>query len=336
MKSKARKHKFARLDDFGAVKKGAYDPDSFSLEMYVPYCPSCGENSQVILKGKANHVLKDKSQRYLCKRCNYKFNLDPTHHSRFPEWVVERVLDLAAKGRRPKEVVEEVTRESKLRREKNITMSVQTVTNLISKYTKILLGFERSVQRKKASSIWYIDDTYEIFPKTSPRGKKKFIWITNVLEYETRYWPAAHVFLRRTKKASKEALELAVRRAKHQPCEVRCDGFQGHIGAIREVLPVACVETKTKEEAYGWINPIESLNALMRRMGIKKRGRFRSPVVLQNNVDLLRTYYNFLRPHKGLNGEIPARRAGIFYPHVSGWMELIRFAFFRIGRTKAQ
>ncbi|KXB02609.1 hypothetical protein AKJ45_03410, partial [candidate division MSBL1 archaeon SCGC-AAA261F19] len=200
------------------------DPNVLPMNLYQIKCPQCGSKN-VIRKGKAQRKWKDDVQRYKCE-CGYRFIIDPTFQSPYPLWVVDRILDSGRKGLRPPDIADEVIRESKLRGQ-SISITAQTVGNIVKKYVKLLLRFEGLVLRETTSCEWQIDDTYEIVPENA-RGKK-FSWIVNVLEVDTSYFLAAHVSDTRTIKASEEALELAAKRAKYFPLEVKCDGFKSHI-----------------------------------------------------------------------------------------------------------
>lgn len=348
---KSLKFKPMRLADFDTCKIGAHKrgSDSLSLDLYLPWCPYCG-SSEVISKGWRRRKRKgDRVRRFLCKSCKRRFIIDPTHGSHFPLWVWDRVLDLLIKGVRPKGILGEIKRESKLRNQ-SVTLSAQTIFNLVKRSVQILLEFELSVRRGITSLEWQIDDTYEIFPvdniedkqqtffnelKSKKKKWRKFIWVTNLLEVDTRYWLVGYVSSSRRKEVSAKSCKLALKRGKHEPCEIKCDGLQSHIWGIKKSLPHAIVRSKKKGEDFGWINYIESLHSFMRRL-IQKRGRFRSLENLQDFVDLVRFHYNFLRLHAALNGETPARMAGISYPRVTSWRDLICFAYSYIRAQRAR
>ena len=316
--------KLAQITDFVTANhkddvKAKADLNVLPLDMYITRCPRCG-STRVIKKGYETRKRKrDSIQRWRCKECGPRFIDDPTAGSHFPIWVADRVLDLAAKGHKPKEIVEEVKRESRLL-DQSVTMSVQSVPNLVKRYVKMLLLFEQLTPRKEALSEWQIDDSPQGFS-----GKKDFLWITNVLEVKNRYWLSAHVSFNRRIEESENAFKLALKRAKYLPQRVKCDGWKPHIQGAGKCLRHVPILSKTKKQDYGWINLIERLHRTMRGLAIKKRRRFRSLGALQNLVDLVRIYYNFLRPHQTLDGCTPAMSAGIVYPH-DGWSNLIRYA----------
>lgn len=343
------KFKFALITDFVTAdhKDDVHEKTDLNvlpLDVYIPRCPSCGSTS-AIKKGYRTRVRKgDSIQRWGCKECGYRFIDDPTAGSHFPIWAVDRVLDLAARGRKSKEIVEEVKRESSLLGQR-VTMSVQSIPNLIKRYVEMLLLFEQFVPRKETPSEWQIDDSPQRFsekkslieqmPKVDPQvcqtaagefeKRRRFFWITNVFQVENRYWLSALASINRGQRESENALKLALKRAKCAPGSIRCDGSKSHIRGIKKCLQHVPILSKTKKQDYAWINMIERLHRTMRGLAIKKRRPFRSLETLQYLVELVRVYYNFLRPHEALSGDTPAKRAGIAYPH-GGWSDLIRYA----------
>jgi len=219
-----------------------------------------------------------------------------------------------------------------------VLISTHTVRNLLKKCIKSPLEFELLTKREEATRLWVIDDAFERFPTKNIathrlRGKRTVGWITNILELGTNYWLVAHVSLGRDKAVTSEAFRLAVKRAKGTPLNVKCDGLRSHLQGIEESYPRVIINPKKKKHDYGWINEIESLHSTMRLAGISRRG-FRTPENLQARLDLLRCNYNFLRPHSSLEGETPARVAGILYPQTLSWSEFIRFTHWYVNSQK--
>lgn len=330
---------FPKLTDFTdkTCDVGERRPDfnQLPLELYrPPMCPRC-RSMKIIGKGYRKNKQKGRVKLFRCNSCGYRFGDDPTVRSHFPLWVVSQVLELTVEDLRLKQRIKQIKREAELRNQA-IKISVSSLPNIVKKYVKLLLEFENIVKPKIVSSEWIIDDTYEIFPreitganwippiKSKRKMYKRFVWITNVIDVDTKYWFAGYVSSQRDADASENAIRLAMKRAKCLPQIFRCDGLKAHIDGIKKCFNNAIINSKTKKEDFTHINLLESLHSFMRRMNIKKRGKFRSLERLQYEVDLLRICWNFL-PHDDLGESTPAIKAGI-YPKVACWDELIRFA----------
>jgi predicted DNA-binding protein YlxM (UPF0122 family) len=240
--------------------------------------------------------------------------------------VIETILALTVKGLSPSDVANEIQRLSH-------RISRQTVVNIVKRFVDDFLRFELKLKHKLESREWQIDDAVQVLPKIEKAGsnvsESRVVWITNVLAVDTRYWLSVHASSDRSTEASYEAIKMAYNRAKHAPVVFKCDGYEGHVAAIRKAFHFVMIDSKSKAENFGHINIIENLHGFMRRRGIKKRGRFRSIENLQYFLELLRVYYNFLHYHSALN-TTPAAKAGMV-PRFTSWGKLIRYIYRHLG-----
>lgn len=317
--------------------KGASLPDSIA-ERAV--CPDCGTMNEVIKRGYRNTKYRGQVQRYQCKICRKRFVHSPYTRMRWPDWVVDAVLDLKVNGLRDSQIAKAVANEAK-RHNEEIRLSPKSIINIVRRAVRVILEFERYAPRKEKAATWLIDDTPQPWSKNRPpcgntadtdtdsADEYLFFWITNVLEEENRYWLSGVSSDNRSYVNSETATRLALLRAKYGPQLVKCDGYKGHNKGVRQVLKHVEIIAKSKKEDYGWINYVERLHQTIRSLAIKKRRHFRALENLGLLVELVRIYYNFMRPHESLNGIPPAKRAGVEYPYHEGltWSELIRFAF---------
>lgn len=314
-----------RLTDFFKAEIREVDVGQFRIYDFLVCCPTC-KSAKVILKEWRDNKRKGKVRRYQCKACGHKFSNSIRGH--FPLEIIEAVLALAVKGLSPSDIADEIKRKNP-----SLRIVSQTVMNIIRRFVDNVLKFELKLRHRTESCEWQIDDTPHIFPKSEEAncsmGKPKFVWVTNVLAVNTRYWLSAHTSLDRSAEASYEAAKTAYNRGKYAPVVFRCDGYEGHVSGIRKAFPFVMIDSKSKAENFGHINLIENLHSFMRRKGIKKRGRFRSIKNLQYFVELLRIYYNFLHYHGALD-TTPAAEAGIAPPFKS-WGEFVRYIF-RLSR----
>lgn len=304
------------------------------------FCPNCGTIDKVIKRGNRNTKYRGQVQRYECKICRKRFVHTPYTRMRWPDWVVDAVLDLKVNGLGDSQIAKAVSQEAK-RRNEHVQLSPKSIINIVRRAVKITLEFERYAPRKEKASTWLIDDTPQPWSKnrtscgsladidTDPADEYWFFWITNVLEDETRYWLSGVSSDNRSYLNSETAIRIALLRSKYGPQLIKCDGYKGHVKGARQVFKHVEIIAKSKKEDYGWINHIERLHQTIRSLAIKKRKHFRALENLRFSVELVRIHYNFVRPHDSLNGIPPAKKAGVEYPYHEGltWTELIRFAF---------
>lgn len=324
--------------------KGAPLPDSIA-ERAV--CPDCGTMNEVIKRGYRNTKYRGQVQRYQCKTCRKRFVHSPYTRMRWPDWVVDAVLDLKVNGLRDSQIAKAVANEAK-RHNEEIRLSPKSIINIVRRAVRVMLEFERYASRKEKAATWLIDDTPQPWSRRSPSSQNTansntnlknehfFFWITNVLEEENRYWLSGVSSDNRAYSNSEMAIKIALRRAKYGPQVIKCDGYKGHEKGAKQVFKHVEIIAKSKKEDYGWINYIERLHQTIRSLAIKKRKHFRALESLALLVELVRIYYNFMRPHESLNGLPPAKNAGVEYPYQEGltWSELIRFAFGFLRKRK--
>ena len=299
-------------------------------------CPLCLRSDRVIHRG--TRITKNRGNEpiYNCRRCNYKFANTPYARTHYPDWVVDRVLSLAIYGLPLRTIADEVKREALIRGE-DTKICRQSVRNVIQRNLKIILDFELNAHLNSESMTWQIDDTPQRYTgkrkekdgTTELNNRQVFAWITNVIVEETRYWLVCWISEGRSLLESEQAIRRALRVAKRAPVLIKCDGYKGHIRGVRCLLKHVKIVSISKDQDFAWINIIERLHRFLRAFAVKKRRTFRSLDTLKYSTELVRIYYNFFRPHETLDGETPARRAGIEYPYHEGltWSEFIRFAF---------
>jgi len=331
----------ARLVDFVDVRssggeKRSDDLPSTCSEKALVLCPKCGKPENVIKRGTRITKFRGYVQRYECKICRVRFVFTPYIRMRWPDWIYDVVLDAKVTGLTDLQIAKAVLAEARRQNEK-ILISPKSVSNIVKRALKILREFERYAPRKENAATWQIDDTPQPFSgnkksvkgNTDPKSHHDFLWITNILQEENRYWYSDYVSDNRSYMDSEIATRLALQRAKYGPQLVKCDGYRGHVKGVGKTLRHVEIISKTKKEDYGWINRIERLHQTMRSLAVKKKRHFRSIKSLADTVEIVRIFYNFLRPNEALGGSTPARKAGVDYPWHEGltWSELIRFAF---------
>jgi len=307
-------------------------------------CPLCGTSQHVICRGNRKTKRRGKIRRYQCKIHKLRFVQTPYARTRFPNWVVDQVLDLMIEGLPLTRIARKVAAEAK-RRKKNFTISRKSIANIVRRNVQILLDFELCTRHEAAFSSWQIDDTPQRYSgrkemiklgnydnsqsQAEPKKDWNFAWITNIIDEESRYWLVCIASEGRSYRESEKAVRVALKITRCSPFLIKCDGYKGHVKGIRKVLKQVRILSVPKSVDFDFINIIEALHKSMRSLAVKKRRKYRLLGTLCYSVELTRIYYNFLRPHLSLNGETPAKKAGVKYPYHEGltWSEFIRFAF---------
>lgn len=296
--------------------------------MSATKCPRC-QSTNFIRKG-YRKTKRGKVRRYKCKDCPRKFVNDPLYHKQVSlvdlckifQWAVDNVTyyDIGLR----------------------IGVSPQTVSALIKYYVKLLLRFESSL-KLRIGGTWQMDDVHNELTRawtqfyelnTLRKGKrrltsKKQRWILNVIDEDTLYWLAA-IASPRNKSAAMKALNSSVNRARRFPERIKGDDFVTYPLACNTILPTSVTrdfKCKKKKEAYGHTYAVERLNRTLRKSLPAGKRRFRSLGALQNYVELVRLYYNFIHSNIGLNGGTPAEAAGVTCLCEKKWSSLITLAY---------
>ena len=238
-----------------------------------------------------------------CRECGKKYSEDCMISSNIGLQNVAKLLELAALYRGPRIVAKELNRSG-------VKISTPTVYSVLYKIVEILLEFEELTVRFKPGYL-VIDDSPE-----KVCGKQ--VWITNVMDAKTGYWLASVVTEGRGVDASLEALQRAFALLDDEPDYIKCDGYQGHIAAIKEFGLKYIAVPKTKD--YGIVNEIENLHSRMRAF-LPKSGAFRTLESLDTYIQILRFLLNFMT-----GTETPAQKAGVPFDPDLGWEWLLKLA----------
>ena len=137
----------------------------------------------------------------------------------------------------------------------------------------------------------------------------------------SRRWLSSFVACDRSFESSLKAVSAGIKKLKNPPVGLKCDGHQPYV-QVATVLGME-VDSKSKSEDFSHVNLIERMHGTARGYGLLKKS-FGSIAHLQILVDIVRHYYNFLRPHEALSGKTPVE-ADVDL-RVRGWSSLINLA----------
>jgi len=278
-------------------------------------CPFC--KSVSIVKDGYRYNEKNKVQRYLCNSCKRRFILNKGFEkTRINPKIITLSLDLYFKGVSLRKIVDHI------KQFYGLEVSHMAVYKWIHKYVK-LIKQNVDALTPNTSDVWHTDEM-----ALNVKGGWKWLW--NVIDHNTRFLLASRVSSKREIKDARKLFARAKQTAKKRPSFVVTDGFLPYRDAVKKEFYTMKQETEHIGLAniHGFVNNniVERLHGTMRERNKIMRG-------LGNNgsseqiVDGFKIYYNFVRPHMGLNGRTPAEVANV--PLRLGenkWMSLIKMS----------
>jgi len=276
-------------------------------------CPCC--KSTNIVRNGCRYNEKKKVQRYLCNDCKHRFILNKGFEkTRISPKIITLSLDLYFKGVSLRKIVDHI------KQFYDLDVSHMTVYKWIHKYVG-LIKQNVDTLTPNTSEVWHTDEM-----ALNVKGGWKWLW--NVVDHNTRFLLASRVSTKRGVPDARKLFVKAKQIAKKKPSFVVTDGFLPYRDAVKKEFHTMKRETEHIGLAsiHGFVNNniVERLHGTMRERNKVMRG-------LGNNgsseqiVDGFKIYYNFVRPHMGLNGKTPAEVADL--PLQLGnnkWMSLIK------------
>jgi len=268
-------------------------------------CKFCG-SSKIIKYGKANN-----KQVYFCKSCARKFVPNEGFEGmKYDPRIVTTTLDLYFKDVSLRKIADH------LKQCYSLDIDHSTVYRWISKYTEIIEAYVATLE-PELGDIWHTDEM-----KVKIGGEWRWLW--NVMDEKTRFHMVSVITKTREIEDAKKAFRKAKEVGNKKPRLMVTDGlpsykkafnaeFYDHHQSCKHIADVALQESLNNvlERMHGSIREREKI---MR--GIKVDD---TPIIPMNQI-----YYNFIRPHMGLEGATPAEAAGIGIGGENKWMDLLR------------
>lgn len=285
-------------------------------------CPSCKSVNIGKWGNRKTHF--GTVQRYACRDCDHKFVVDKgfCRMKNSPK-TITLTLDLYFKGVSQRKIADH------LKQVENVEVSQPTILRWIQKYLQ-LLGQYAEKYKVEVGNIWHSDEMTVFIKK---EGEKKYYeWIWNIMDAKTRYLLACQVTEERYVKDARKALKQAKDTAASRPALVVTDGLQAYNEAVKAEffdinafiqnphLRLKDFETKPNN------NIVERLNGTFRER-TKVMRSLDSSCTAAEMMAGFQTYYNYIRPHQGIDGLTPAQMAGIPIDLTGNrWMRMIELA----------
>jgi len=293
--------------------------ESLSPEVLCPACQSLS-----VVRDGCRATRFGKIQRYTCKDCGHRFTPDKGFESmKHDPKTITLALDLYFKGVSLRKIADH------LKQFHDIEVAQTTPMRWIKKYLK-LLGTYVEKHKADVGKIWHSDEMTVFIKK---EGEKRYYeWIWNVMDAKTRYLLACQVTKDRYVTDAQKPLQQAKDAATRRPDLVVTDGLQAYQYAVRSVFfdrsafiqnphfRLKDFETKPNN------NIVERLNGTFRER-TKVMRSLPDQIGANEFCAGMQVYYNYIRPHQGIEGMTPAQMANLPI-NLSGnrWMTMIELA----------
>jgi transposase-like protein/DNA-directed RNA polymerase subunit M/transcription elongation factor TFIIS len=235
-------------------------------------------------------------QRFKCISCGHRWNARNLgfENMRANPHAITVALDLYFKGVSLRKIVDH------LKQFERVNVSYVAVYKWIQKYVALMKKYVDDF-KPELSKVYHADEV-----KVNVRGEWVYLW--NLMDGDTRFLLASHVSRGRTVTDARQAFQKAKQTGKTEPSFILTDGLPSYIEAARQEFPNA-----VHIPSVGIQNRINN-NRIERYHGtFRERNKVMRAVKKPDSPILegQRVYYDYLRPHMGLNGKTPAEVAGI-------------------------
>ena len=275
----------------------------------VECCKFC-HSTNIIRYGKKNN-----KQNYFCKDCKRNFvnNIDFENMKYNPK-IIALTLDLYFRGLSLRKISQH------LKEFHELEVTHMSIYNWIEKYIGIMNEYVNSIQ-PNIGDVWHADEMY-----VNVGGNWEYLW--NVMDEKTRFQLASVVSkVRKVKDA-----RMVFQRAKsncggRKPKFIITDGLHSYKNAINKEFLTTHGETEhlynVGLQHHPNNNHIERLHGSIRQREKVMRGLKVDDTPI---VEGHRLFYNFIKPHEGLNGLTPSEKAGITIEGNNKWLTLMKKA----------
>jgi transposase-like protein len=274
-------------------------------------CKFC--NSPNIIK----YGKKGRKQAYHCKDCGRTFVADDEFRKlKYDPNIVTATLDLYFKGVSLRKISDH------LRQMYGLQIDFSTVYRWIERYIRIMSEYVKTLI-PELSGEFHADEM-------NIKVKGNWRWLWSIMDRDTRFLLASQITEKREIEDARRLFQKAKAIAKTKPKRVVTDGLPAYRKAFTKEFWVRNKAERPEHISHvrlaGDINNnlIERLHGTRRERDKVLRGMKKSNTPIIRGFDI---YYNFIRPHQGLNGRTPAEEAKINLKlDQNRWLSLIKQA----------
>lgn len=260
----------------------------------IPECKFC-KSPNVIRYGK-----KGRKQAYHCGNCNRTFVVDDLFRRlKFDPQVIASTLDLYFKGVSLRKISDH------LQQQYGINVNYSTISLWMNRYVKIMGEYVSKVN-PELSGIFHADEM-----KVRVAGEWRWLW--SMMDRDSRFILASQISEKREVEDAQRLFAKAKGMMSAKPGQVITDGLQAYKRAFNKefyTMKGPRTEHVSHIRLAGDMNNniIERLNGTRRERDKVLRGMKTDETPIREGFDI---YYNYIRPHQGLEGKTPAEAAKI-------------------------
>lgn len=262
-------------------------------EIGHPQCGKCG--SLNVVKNAKRKTKQGLRQTYKCKECGYRFTPDPIKSRKGTTKLVALCMDLFFKGLSLRKIADTIEQFYHLKlHHDTIRVWITTFMNKINKYV--------AKYNPDLGEVWNIDEQ-------QVKSEGDWIYSWNVLDEKTRFLIANTITKERSLIETEKVFHKAISNVENKPRMIVTDKMNAYPYAIKENYPETIHIKAGIRDAIN-NNKLERFHGTWRERDKVMRG-LKTDATTEEMLENYRTYYNFIRPHMGLNGKTPAEVAKI-------------------------
>jgi transposase-like protein len=260
-------------------------------------------------------------QSFKCRDCGRRFREESLlKGSRYSPEMVSLTLDLYFSGTSLRKTARIVNDHFGTKMGKSsIYRWIETLIPRISEYANSLTP--------ELSATWQADELFVKMKggvKDTQYNQNSMAFLWNVMDRKTRFLLASRLSEKRDEMGAVAAFNRAVKVAHgNEPERVLTDAYKAYEMGVRDafVKKPEHIARMGVGKPHANNNRIERLNGTLRERVKVQRGWKSMDTPLAEGQ---RIYYNFVKPHKALQGQTPAEKAGIGVEGKDKWLSLLK------------
>ncbi len=282
-------------------------------------CAKCG-SIRVIRYGRSAG-----KQVFKCNDCQTKFREGLVKGAKYSPEMVSLTLDLHFSGMSTRKIARAVNDQFDLH------LGPSSVYRWIQRYVPMVSEYVNTLA-PQTSETWHAD---ELFVKMKggeqekQYGQRNMAYLWNVMDRKTRFLLASKLSQHRDDSGAIAAMLEAKKNAhSSQPERIFTDGHRSYREGIsyawfHDHKPEHIARAGIKKVPHANNNRVERLKGTLReRVKVQRGWKSMNTQIAEG----MRIHYNFVKPHKALDGQTPAEAAEIGVQGDDKWFELVKKA----------